>query len=233
MKITKSIIFGATAVALSTAAFGQNVLQKTVSGTTGAVKNVGGAAVSGVKNVGGSALSGVKGLASMPGKALNFGSDALPDLSAGTQEFGLSGNIQFNDDIVYNLNLSYGYFFKDNWEVGFNAGLQGSDVTVGLDLGLFTEYNFDLDSKWVPFVGASIGLASLSVDGVDSAGASVNDDITGLNFGGVFGVKYFIRENIAISGSVDFQWSPDDVFGGLDDASSAASNVNIGTRFYF
>lgn len=256
MKISKSIIYSSVALLVgATSALGQNIVTntvsgasnvvgKTVSGTTGAVKGVASGAINtvkdpvgSVKSVGGSTVSGLKGLASMPGKALSISDNSLPDLSAGTQEFGIGGNVQFGGDVIYNLDISYGYFFKDNWEVGFNAGIQGADSQLSLGLGLFTEYNFDFDSKWVPFVGASVGLATLSTD--DGGSAALNDDInsiedaTSVTLGGVFGMKYFLRENIAITGSVDFTWSPDDVFGGVEDAASNASNINIGTRFYF
>ena len=219
-----------------TASFGQNIFSssanRVVSGATNTVRNTVSNPVGTVKNVGGSAVSGLKGLASMPGKAFSLGDHSLPNLSAGTQTFGLSGNVQFSDDILYNLDLTYGYFFKDNWEVGFTAGVDGADSQLTLDIGLYTEYNFNLNSKWVPFVGASIALASLNTDG-GLSGSSEIDDVTSVALGGEFGVKYFVRENIAITGSVEFQWSPDDVFGGLEDASTAAGNINVGTRFYF
>lgn len=226
MNTIKTLLAGTTVAALG---FSTAAAQNIVTGTSNVVKGAVAGTTNVAKGAAGSAISGVKGLASMPGKALRFGDSSLPNLSAGTQEFGLGGNVQFGGDVIYNLDLSYGYFFKDNWEVGFDANLQGSDFSTTFGVGLFTEYNFDLDSKWVPFVGASIGLASINTDG----DAAISDDVSGLSLGGVFGVKYFIRENIAISASVDFQWSPDDVFGGLEEAKSAASNINIGTRFYF
>jgi len=254
MKTFKSILCGATALTLgASVSLAQSSLTQAagnaVSGTTNAAKGLAaggvnavkglaynpvGSTVGAVKSVGGGAVSGLKGLASMPGKAFSIGDGSLPNLSAGTQEFGIGGNFQFGGDVVYNLDISYGYFFKDNWEVGFDANIQGVDSDITLSVGLFTEYNFDLDSKWVPFVGASVSLASLSADGIDNnTGIEDSSDITSVSLGGVFGIKYFVRENFAISASADFVWSPDDVFGGFEDASAAASNINIGTRFYF
>ncbi len=210
-------------IAVGTAALGMAYGQTATAGelATGAVSG----ATNLAKGAASSTLSGAKSLLSMPGKALSFGNDALPDLSAGTQEFGLGGNVSFGDDIIYNLNLSYGYFFKDNWEVGFDATVQGVDSDLALSVGLFTEYNFDLGSKWVPYIGASIGLASISSDG--SAGTS--DDLSSLSLAGELGVKYFIRENIALVGSIDYAYS----FKDADDIDLNAGNVNIGTRFYF
>ena len=255
MKTLKTILTGTTALTLGAGlSFGQSSLTRAagnaVTGTAGAVRGAAsgtanaarnlasnplGTTTGAVKSVGSGTLSGLKGLASMPGKAFSMGDSSLPDLSAGTQEFGIGGNVQFGGDVVYNLDISYGYFFKDNWEVGIDASIQGSDTQVTLGVGLFTEYNFDLDSKWVPYIGASVSLASLNTDDGGSFSTTVGsvDDVTSIALGGEFGIKYFFRENIAITASVDFQWSPDDVFGGLEDASEAASNISIGTRFYF
>ena len=255
MKTLRTIITGTTALTLGAGlSFGQSSVTRAagnaVTGTAGAVRGAAsgtanaarnlvsnplGTTSGAVRSVGSGAMSGLKGLASMPGKAFSIGDGALPDLSAGTQEFGIAGNVQFGGDTVYNVDISYGYFFKDNWEVGFNTLIQGSDSQFTLGLGLFTEYNFDLDSKWVPFIGASVGLATLNTDdgGSISSNFETVDDVTSVTFGGVFGIKYFFRENIAITASVDFQFSPDDVFGGVEDASESSSNINIGTRFYF
>ncbi len=249
MKTVKTLLAGTAALTIGVATSqAQNIFTNTagslVNGATNVAKSAAGTAYSGAKGVAGkaystakgaagTAYSGARGLASMPGKAMNMGDNFLPNLSAGTQEFGLDGNVQFGGDVIYNLNLSYGYFFKDNWEVGFTAGIQGADTQLGADIGLFTEYNFNLGSKFVPYVGASVALASLSTDNGGSLNSSLPDDATSVALGGEVGVKYFLRENIAITGSVDFKWSPDDVFGGVEDASAAASNINIGTRFYF
>lgn len=147
-----------------------------------------------------------------------------PMLGKGTREFGISGNLNFADDFAYNLNLSYGYFIKNRWEIGFAAGVQGVESDYNLSLGLFTEYNFCVgspDSKWVPYIGFSANWASLDSDAFDSDSIALGLDL---------GIKYFIRENIAISFSIGADFAFDDVFPGEDDF---AQQINIGTRFYF
>ncbi len=162
-----------------------------------------------------------RGLVSTPGSLLRMGNNELPKLSQGVQEFGLSGNIDFSDNIAYNLNLSYGKFFKDNWLVGFTANVQGEESDASFGLGLFTEYNFVRESKWVPFIGGAVKWASLNSDFLDA------DSIA---LGLEFGVKYFIRENVALSFSMGAEYAFKDVFPGGDDFQQ---NVKIGTRFYF
>ncbi len=163
-----------------------------------------------------------KKLLMTPGRVLNVGDDLPPMLAEGTQEFGISGHVNFAGDTAYNLNLSYGWFIKDGWEFGFNAGIQGVDSDVNFNLGLFTEYNRAIrDSKWVPFVGFSTNWAKLDSDAFDADSIALGLDI---------GVKYFIRENIAISFSIGADYAFDDVFPGGDDFQE---QINIGTRFYF
>lgn len=162
-----------------------------------------------------------RGLMAAPGQMLKMNDGTLPNLSVGVQEFGLSGNVDYADDIAYNLNLSYGYFFKENWQVGFNAAVQGEDSDANFGLGLFTEYNFVGESKWVPFVGVSARWARLGSDALDSDSIALGVDL---------GVKYFLRENLALSFSIGADYAFDDVFPGGDDFQQT---IKIGTRFYF
>ena len=96
----------------------------------------------GAGTVGKGLLGGVadtgRGLLAATKNLLNINDGSLPNLSKGVQEFGLGGNINFSDDIAYNVDLSYGYFFKDNWQVGFGLGVQGEDSDFNLGLGLCT-----------------------------------------------------------------------------------------------
>ncbi len=164
-----------------------------------------------------------RGILGAPGRVASVNDGLPPMLSAGTQEFGVSGSVNFADDIVYNLDLTYGWFIKDRWEVGFELGIQGADSDFGFGLGLFTEYNFQLNetSKWVPFVGFSAKWAKLNSDVLDADSIALGLDL---------GVKYFIRENIAISFALGAEFGFDDVFPGGDDFQE---QINIGTRFYF
>jgi hypothetical protein len=162
-----------------------------------------------------------RGLVAAPGQMMKMNDGTLPNLSIGVQEFGLSGNIDYADDIAYNLNLSYGYFFKENWQIGFTTSVQGEESDANFGLGLFTEYNFVGESKWVPFVGFSTKWARLGSDALDSDSIALGVDL---------GVKYFLRENLALSFSIGADYAFDDVFPGGDDFQQT---IKIGTRFYF
>ena len=150
-------------------------------------------------------------------------SGELPDLSAGTREFGVFGNLDWGDDVAYNLNMTYAWFTQDAWEVGGNLGVQGVESDLNLSLAAFTEYNWvSGDSKWVPFVGASLGWATLESDTVFD-GDAITVGIEG-------GVKYFIQSNVAVSFSLGGDYAFDEIFPGGDDFNK---RLNIGTRFYF
>ncbi|MDQ8185835.1 hypothetical protein [Pelagicoccus sp. SDUM812002] len=149
-------------------------------------------------------------------------SNELPDLSAGTRELGVFGNIDWGDDISYDLNLTYAWFTKDNLEVGVSTGISGIESDLNLGLELFSEYNWvSGDSKWVPFVGGSLGWATLESDVLD--GDAITVGVEG-------GVKYFLQSNVALSFSVGGDYAFDEIFPGGDDFNK---RLNIGTRFYF
>ncbi len=177
--------------------------------------------VNGGRSVASGAAAAGSGLLKAPGKLLSIGNDSLPNLSAGVSEFSLSGNVNWSEDTAYNLKLGYGYFFRDNWQVGFQLDVQGVEEDLTLGLGLFTEYNFVCDSKWVPYIGLSASWAHLDGDAFDKDSIALGLDL---------GIKYFVRENLAISFSVGADYAFDDVFPGGDDF---AKQINIGTRFYF
>ena len=55
--------------------------------------------------------------------AANINDGLPPMLLQGTREFGIGGNVNFADDIAYKLKLTYGYFVRDGWEIGFGLGV--------------------------------------------------------------------------------------------------------------
>ncbi|MGD9419875.1 MAG: hypothetical protein Q7R22_013130 [Verrucomicrobiota bacterium JB025] len=128
-----------------------------------------------------------------PSRLANVRNDEMPMIAAGVQEIGLSGSFDWTDDTVYNTNLSYGWFLNDCWLFGFKVGVSGVNSDANVTAGLFTEYNIHTGTKWVPFVGGGVNYKRLDT-GDDSA--------DGIETGLEFGVKYFLRANMAISASM-------------------------------
>ncbi|MBK1832684.1 outer membrane beta-barrel protein [Roseibacillus ishigakijimensis] len=165
---------------------------------------------------------------------MNVANDSLPMLSAGTQELGVGGSLDLEDGVAWDLNLTYGWFLRDNWEVGFSIDWAGEDGDILRDsrFGLFTEYNFATGTKWVPYIGAGVSYAA-SGDKFDSVNNQEIGGEDGFAFSGELGVKYFFRSHMAVYGGVNFSWSPDDVFGVADEISDNLTQIEIGMRFYF
>lgn len=155
-------------------------------------------------------------------QTLLLGDNSLPNLGAGVQELGLSASIHDLGDINYGLTLTYGYFYKDNWQIGFTTNISGEQSDTTYALGVFTEYNFVKHSKWVPFVAGSMKWARLNSDSAA--------DTDSISLGLDLGLKYFFKENIAVSFSIGSDYALDDLFPGGDDFQET---IKIGTRFYF
>lgn len=167
----------------------------------------------------------------------------VPMLQAGTKELSINGAFDWeggSSDLQWNLGASFGYFIKDGWEIGIAGAFsdRGNNETFGL--GLFTEYNFNRDSQWVPFIGASFGWARSEFD----VPRLVLDDDYYLKFDdksdswaatATIGIKYFFRPNIAVFAAGVFTWAGDDLFATdlADDFDDYRTSIVIGMRFYF
>jgi opacity protein-like surface antigen len=170
--------------------------------------------------------------ASMPGFAQD--SDGTPMLDRGTQELSLAGRLEFPDfdRLDYDLNVSYGYFFADGWEVGTEIGASDFGGVDRADISAFTEYNFNRESWIVPYIGAGIGVATVSFDDNDfDTGTDLDDG--GLIFDVETGVKWFIKPYMAISTAIDFQVATDDIYATDDAVEDNLTSVQVGMRFYF
>ena len=156
----------------------------------------------------------------------SLGHDWVPMLHKGTQELSVAGKVDWEDfsDIEYSVRLSYGWFIADGWEFGLTGSFEDQEGVRNQSFGFFTEYNFNRDSRWVPFIGLS----------AEAALSDIGDfNTNAVLLGGEIGLKYFIRSNIALTAATKFSWSSDDIFA-VDDAFKETSQVLLlGMRFYF
>ena len=154
-------------------------------------------------------------------------------LQQGTQEFGLQGMVDFDyvDDYLVNLNTSYGYFIRDNWEIGGVLDVNASGSVKNFAFGGFTEYNFSNQSNWTPYVGLAAQVATLKLDdGFKAKG----QDATAFQGTAKLGIKYFINQNVAISFEVNHAMATDDVnFQGESGVKKSLTRLLLGTRFYY
>lgn len=161
-----------------------------------------------------------------------------PLLSKGTKELALSGTIEIPEfeEIDFDIDASYGYFVKDGWEIGLRA--LGAD-TGGIErfsFSGFTEYNFNRSSNIVPFIGASVGLADVNFSDIRDIEFDTTLDPGDGNstvFGIQTGVKWFLRPYMAISTSIGFDVSSEDIYLADDSFQDSLTQFRIGLRYYF
>ena len=160
---------------------------------------------------------------------------AQGELIQGTQEFGLQGFVDFDykDDYLVNLNTSYGYFVKDDWEVGGVLDVNASGTTKNFALGAFTEYNFSNESSWTPYIGVAAQIATLKDDRDSDSTQLSGQDATAFQFTGKLGLKYFINKHVALSVEINHAMATDDINVSGDEVKKSITRLLLGTRFYY
>lgn len=147
-------------------------------------------------------------------------------LKQGTQEIVVEG---FYDPETVSgdataISIGYGQFIQDLIEVGVEGNYATDEDVETYGLGAFAEYNFDLGTEVVPFVGAGLGWANTDIDDGQSADAVV--------VSGNVGVKYFLAENVAISADGEVDWSDDEIYVEDGEAKDTNFQLNLGMRFF-
>ena len=157
-----------------------------------------------------------------------------PLLQRGTQELALSGALDFENrgDTTLDLIGRYGYFLRDNLEVGGVAEFSGNfDDAFRYGLGGFAEYHFPqwLSPRWpslVPYAGADVLLSFVDTD--------FGDDNAALTFAPRIGLKWFVRDYFAIDTHLFFAIATDDLFqNDRNDLDPYDIGLRLGIRVYF
>ncbi len=149
---------------------------------------------------------------------------ATPMLTQGTRSLNVAGSL---DDDGEDMNVvaaaSVGYFFMDYIQVGVNVSalIMGSDNKF-LDAGVFGEYNVDIGSALVPYVGAGIGLGWWDTE-IDS------DTVFSAN--GYGGARYFFVDYAAIGAKLDIAVASEDIYNRGEDAMDWT--VLVDTSWFF
>ena len=164
----------------------------------------------------GSAFAAEKGL-----------SGVTPNLNKGTKVLEGSGYINLMADEV-NIQLGYGKFVADKWEISLVAGLRDSDRYMSTELGIRTEYNLVRNAAFVPFLSASVVWADVEADEWD-----VDTDAAVFSVGG--GMKYFLRNDVALALSASYLWATDDIVVDYEDGELEDDDIRVlfSIRFHF
>ena len=150
-----------------------------------------------------------------------------PNLDKGTKVLEGAGYINLMGDEV-NIQLAYGQLVADGIEVALVAGLRDNEHYMSTELGVRAEYNLVLGSAFVPFLSAGVVWADVEAD--DSG---IDTDAAVFSVGG--GVKYFIRDNVALAVNGSYLYATDDIFVDNDDGKAQDDEFRIlfSVRFYF
>jgi opacity protein-like surface antigen len=153
--------------------------------------------------------------------------DVTPNLDKGTKVLEGAGSIDVMADELQ-IQLAYGQFVADGIEVAVLAGLRDNDRYMSTELGVRAEYNFILDSALVPFLSAGVVWADVEAD--DSG---LDTDAAVFSVGG--GVKYFIRDDVALAVNGSYLVATDDIFFDSDDGELQDDEFRIlfSVPFYF
>ncbi len=113
-------------------------------------------------------------------------------------------------------------------EVSLVAGLRDSDRYMSTELGIRTEYNLVRNSAFVPFLSTSVVWADVEADDSD-----IDTDAAVFSVGG--GVKYFIRDDVALALSGSYLWATDDIFVDYEDREVEDDDIRVlfSIRFHF
>ena len=130
------------------------------------------------------------------------------------------------DDVQ--IQVAYGQFVADGIELGLVAALRDNDEYMSTELGVRAEYNLVRDSALVPFLGAGVIWADAEADDSD-----LDTDAAIFSVGG--GVKYFIRDDVALAVNGSYLLASDDIFVDTEDGEVQDDELRIlfGLRFYF
>ncbi len=168
--------------------------------------------------------------------ALTAGAAQAQLLSAGTQELNVSGLVDFDTaaGTLIDASLFYGVFLYDYIEAGGLLGVIDDDNRTIWRFGARGEYDFDLGMEMVPYLGGAVSYAHYELDRTTPLGNTTTDNGNALVFTAEAGAKYFVTENVAVSGALVLEWATDDIF--LEDENELQdtnAQLRLGMRFFF
>ncbi len=169
-------------------------------------------------------------------------------LAAGTSELKVGGLVDFEtaDDTLAILEVFYGVFWWDYVEIGAAFRIEESDNVSIWSVGLETEYNFDLGNELVPYVGIGLAVARYDIE-LDQIATEVFDataetaaaaeesdtDDTALVLKLTGGAKYFVTENVAVSGALALRWATEDIYWEEESLEDSDATLEVAMRFFF
>ena len=161
------------------------------------------------------------------GTVLSAHAQDVPLFAQGVQEVQTEGRIDFDSGrgTLIDLTLGYGIFIQDYIEIGGRVSVARDDEATAFGIAGFAEYNIDNGTWMIPFVGGSVGYETFD--------DNFYGDDAGLILGIYGGAKYFLREDVAITGTLNVEFGSGEVFLSDDGLDSTNVEFRLGLRAYF
>ncbi|NQW02387.1 MAG: OmpA family protein [Rhodospirillales bacterium] len=145
---------------------------------------------------------------------------------------GAGINTEGDSDLGYGLSAAVGNAFGNGWraegEINYRktavdslGNASGAGDISGAGLMINGYYDFNRDSVWTPYVGAGIGRALISYNGVSPVGSSrIDDDDWVFAYQAIGGVSYKLQDQASIFSEYRY-------FGTADTSFRTDSGVNV------
>ncbi len=159
-------------------------------------------------------------------------------LPKGTSELDVSGLLDFKSFAGTSIgaDLAYGYFFVDYLELAGRFQFSKDDNFTTWAVGPEAEYNFDIGTEIVPFIGGSFlyKQTQTKVAVTTETGTTQQDeDDNAIVFGFHGGVKYFITEYLALSAALELSLATKEVFPSDGDLSKSDAGIRLDMSVFF
>lgn len=166
---------------------------------------------------------------------------AAPDVAASVN--AQAGSAVYPDPV----NTSYGDLLTDAHKAGAATAVTGTRPIKGnfsmLAFMANVDYDFDTGSRWVPYVGGGLGVATISIDTETEEGTSLADDsdtVFAYQVGAGLGYEFPLEEGRSITVSLDWRYFATqdptfkgDVTGGEFDVGISGHDIGIGLIYGF
>ena len=128
------------------------------------------------------------------------------------------------------------------------TALEGTTHTVKGDFSMIAfmgnvDYDFDTGSRWVPYIGGGLGVATISIDTENAQGRSLSDDsdtVFAYQVGAGIGYEFPLEEGRSITVSLDWRYFATqdptfkgDITGGEFDVGISGHDIGIGVIYGF
>lgn len=156
---------------------------------------------------------------------LAAGSLVATPIQQDTLELRLGGNMDFDNPsgkFDFMLDTGIGYFVLDNIEAGGLIAWAYDGSHFGYGIGGFGEFNIDVDSMAMPYVGMKLQYFF----GDFYVKNFVNVEFTG-------GVKFFLSEEVAIFTELYYDLASESAYINDNEAKSYDVGMRLGVRCYF